>query len=1146
MSDNNLFLIRDQVLPDSQNYELLRKTGIQHIQNLANRLWTDYNASDPGITLLEALCYGITDLGYRTAYDLKDLLTRSEKGAAIAPSGFHKAREILTNGPVTFNDLRKMLVDIEGVRNAWVEKFTDTELNGLYEVFLEFEEFVEDLKLGLKDRDNCLGEKLKGKYETPGFGKMRVKVTRDMLLRSLSVFPDCPGTVVVRLLNAGGEVLKTASQEVLESGVKTPISLNWVLVPSPDEEEDNYYILDAEGSTVNLYMNIGGIRVDCLAEIEGYAEIIPGDKHSGPERDNYYYFYDLILDFPEPGSAPDYPAKAVLGLSDYDKRNLEGEFLFTDGKCIQFDVERKLTLESVYIYGHKKGKVTVEVKNMAGNVVCCEEVVIKGEDRRTRVTLGCQLPPCQNYRIEARSETVKLYANHQADFPYSEPEVMILLGGMAGEYLEQEYYFFYDWEISFEKPVGKNIPSMLFTKTAVKQRALDKILSSRNLCEDLVGIKELRPEDIGICADIELKPNVDVEETMAEILFRMENFIKPPVRFYTLEEMFSKEKSVEEIFDGPALDHGFIDDEEFRKLIPRRPLRASDIIQELMDIPGVISVRNLVMVSFIDDRFRDEEKWELCPSPDPCRIPNFSPSRSNFIFYKNERPFYANADKALQILQNREAESFRIKHKAHQDNLPVPVGEDMELADHFPVQNDLPLNYMVGQYKVPQSASALRKGQAAQLKGFLLFFEQLFANYLAQLSHINDLFSWENPEKGDRVRTYFTQKLNETEIAGLPDLYAEYTQLQVQLEAIIETPEVAHERKLRFLEHLIARFGEVFTDYSLTMFGMYDDKIAVSRRIIEDKQAFLTDYPKQSSERGQAYDYRYPLDSENLSGLQRRVYRKLGIHCVKSHNLAGERLKIVADNPGEVYFTIVDEDGEILFRSISCPSKAAMISMLDFVLLLVMEAGKIAFRVEKCDHEWQMIVDCPGKDDQLVGVLANEEAREPVIHYLKKIAHLEGFHVVEHILLRERKPGDPHLPVNEGCDGDCPEVPDPYSFHASVIIPAWPRRFRNIHFRRLMEETIRMEAPAHVYLRICWIGHEQMRQFEQVLEKWECALADLTEEKHETYRKSMAALIDKLFQLENIYPPANLHDCESAGNDTPQFVLGQNNLDTLG
>ncbi|MGM0460096.1 MAG: hypothetical protein ACQERO_12190, partial [Bacteroidota bacterium] len=58
----------------SMNYELLRKEAISHIQRVAGKVWTDFNAHDPGVTILEVLCYAITDLGYRTSYDIKDLI----------------------------------------------------------------------------------------------------------------------------------------------------------------------------------------------------------------------------------------------------------------------------------------------------------------------------------------------------------------------------------------------------------------------------------------------------------------------------------------------------------------------------------------------------------------------------------------------------------------------------------------------------------------------------------------------------------------------------------------------------------------------------------------------------------------------------------------------------------------------------------------------------------------------------------------------------------------------------------------------------------------------------------------------------------------------------------------------------------------
>jgi len=57
------------------DYESLRSTAIQHIEDTASKIWTDYNVHDPGITSMELLCYAITDLGYRTSYPVPDLLT---------------------------------------------------------------------------------------------------------------------------------------------------------------------------------------------------------------------------------------------------------------------------------------------------------------------------------------------------------------------------------------------------------------------------------------------------------------------------------------------------------------------------------------------------------------------------------------------------------------------------------------------------------------------------------------------------------------------------------------------------------------------------------------------------------------------------------------------------------------------------------------------------------------------------------------------------------------------------------------------------------------------------------------------------------------------------------------------------------------
>ena len=66
-------LVAQPVLDPSVDYYQLRREGIGHVQQAGHQQWTDYNIHDPGITILEALCYAITDVGYRIEWDIEDI-----------------------------------------------------------------------------------------------------------------------------------------------------------------------------------------------------------------------------------------------------------------------------------------------------------------------------------------------------------------------------------------------------------------------------------------------------------------------------------------------------------------------------------------------------------------------------------------------------------------------------------------------------------------------------------------------------------------------------------------------------------------------------------------------------------------------------------------------------------------------------------------------------------------------------------------------------------------------------------------------------------------------------------------------------------------------------------------------------------------
>ena len=56
---------KDVATKNDLDFYFLREKGVEYIESLGSSLWTDLNTHDPGMTILEMLCYAITDLGMR-------------------------------------------------------------------------------------------------------------------------------------------------------------------------------------------------------------------------------------------------------------------------------------------------------------------------------------------------------------------------------------------------------------------------------------------------------------------------------------------------------------------------------------------------------------------------------------------------------------------------------------------------------------------------------------------------------------------------------------------------------------------------------------------------------------------------------------------------------------------------------------------------------------------------------------------------------------------------------------------------------------------------------------------------------------------------------------------------------------------------
>ena len=555
----------------------------------------------------------------------------------------------------------------------------------------------------------------------------------------------------------------------------------------------------------------------------------------------------------------------------------------------------------------------------------------------------------------------------------------------------------------------------------------------------------------------------------------------------------------------------------------------------------------------------NSEKW--CMAVTPGRQPVLYTEGSKFLFYKNEIPYTA---KLTELQKTIDYLRVMAKKEAYVDpgqTLALPLGKYRSPDAFYSIQHDFPDTYGIGGAGLPNTVPQERVAQARQFKAYLLFFDQLLADYLAQLANVRKIFSLDKAVS----QTYFSQYLSE--IAGVSDtfedeFYIDKTILQndASRSLLTEDEVLFQERRNRVLDHLLARFAEQFTDYALMLLSLDGDQIKAGEELIEDKTDFLRDYPVLSRSRAKAFNYRPQnpadiWDTENVSGLERKVSRLMGIsdfsrrdlHCAALQAMfikprkEGSEFKLVIQKPGAGFiFSSVER-----FASRELAKKAAK----DIFPAVRQEGsysiqpdggtGKLFFTISngfvslQSERQYEGQSDAVNAVREVIGfydeLLLNDEA-----------CNNEGFHLIEHILLRPFT-GQDHL--YETCiDADCKMCgeEDPYSFRASVILPYWPKRFNDIAFRNFFEKTLREETPAHIHLKICWIGNDQMAELEKRYRAW-LEVKSVKDFDQAALTLRLNELLEILQQLKTIYPAATLHDCEEDGGDNP-LRLGNTNL----
>ncbi|QKX07307.1 hypothetical protein HN014_21130 [Aquimarina sp. TRL1] len=658
---------------------------------------------------------------------------------------------------------------------------------------------------------------------------------------------------------------------------------------------------------------------------------------------------------------------------------------------------------------------------------------------------------------------------------------------------------------------------------------------NRNLCEDLVEVSVIETHPIAICAYIDLHPTADEEYVLALIYQAIDAYFSPTVDFYSLKQMLDKGYTTDQIFEGPTplpekentpVKGGFIDSKELAAADLRREVRLSDIVQLIMKIEGVHIIKDISISNC--DGSTGENQWNICITPwhKPIRC-----DKSTFNFTKGILPIGVNEEKVAHYQEQLQEEERAKKQEHSIEDIPFPKGTYSAPDSYTTFQNDFPDTYGISTIGLPGKATVTREAKANQLKAYLLFFDQVLANYFKHLSKAKALLSiddtlkamyldaaiFSEEEKVAAKQMYFSQPVTDLadrdSILQTPATYEqELIAIMGDVKGVGTGEEVFYKKRNELLDHLLSRFAERFSEYTFLMKMLYGDNTVSNDEILSAKLHFLQDYEVLSRERGVGSNYCCPevsttdtgiWDTVNVSGVQKRIARLLGIKNYRRRDLTTAFLEVYeekdTDNLKEYRWRIKNDTGVLLSSSKHYHHLNQAYEELFLAYYLAQQQENFEFKkTAGGDKTYFNLINPEVTDstdeDRIVARRiafteteeASIEARDALIELIKEISVDEGMYMIEHILLRPdryhldqfetEEPLAPDAPATlfmPVCiDADCTACSpiDPYSYRVTILFPGWTRRFRNKDFRQFAEQLIREELPAHVMAKICWIG----------------------------------------------------------------------------
>lgn len=1184
MTDRQLTIPKTPELHASENYALLRTEGLNYIERLSGKIWTDYNTHDPGITIMELLSYAITDLGYRTSFPVEDLLALPADEVSI-DKNFLTAADVLPVNPTTETDLRKLIIDVKGVKNAWISTAKTSEapvyidsnngdltnnpdfatallpLNGLFNVLLE--------------------------YEVPGDGKEESELTADeRLIRANTkeqIRQDVHATVM-------------AHRNLCEDLVGiSEVSINEISICADIEVRQN--------ADINLVMaKIYQIAINyCSPSLNFYTLEELLDK--GKSTDEIFEGPLLKYGFLDSDEVENANLREELHSSDLINSIMDIEDViavrgfklmrFEDGVLAEIQPWKiQLTEGHAAQFSRLKSKLLF-YKGLLPFMASQEEVLV--ELNRLQQSSGRFRKTGQSMDIEVPTGTYRELQDYfpvQNDFPLVYGIGQTGLPESAGaERLAQAkqlkaYLLFFEQLLTNYLAQLANVGRLFSSRETVDRRTLT--ITGRSYYTQLLTDYASDPEN-GIADLNQLQNFGDYQEELEKLVEDQAVFSDRRNRFldhllarfcesmanYSLilfHQMGKEEGGLRLIADKESFlrDYSLLSRDRgrafnYRKRLANNPLQPD--AWNTTNISGLkVRIARLLGMSGVPVEDEDDSNLRVVSTePNKWRVHLVSNTGVVLLDTLN----FPTADLAKKQYHHiRESGMLESSfEKAASGGLWYIYLND--IADS---SKDIAFQSF--------ATEAERDAALAQAKALLK--EDIIIDRIRRRNIATNLFVIEsglveNPEDptGPKITMWWVRMID-------PDAPADPNKYLLKTRP--EDSRECAESHLLFLLHS----GDEEERYQLIQdanghhYAIFNDCYDINDAKTDNDGPMAVGMDLASAElRNKTltrllFLFRDQCDIEDFHLLEHILLRP---RIAKNTVIPFEQVLPACQHQQNTPLWSLNAAFSVEFvRNTSIVKKATKTTkskskkatpVLDIVnqeyLLVIWQKNadgsttkiaesKKALDAIGCRELWGRIrrrgmsisnfsVQAPlvNPNDPFTFTLTpggdpNEKANTTLLFsskiYATEADAKKDIEAVANWLAYKESWWSNYLP--ESC-----EIPDdPYSFRMSFILPAWPTRFRSSYFRQFIEQTIREETPAHIYVKICWVGLQQMRDYEKVYQPWLESL-NLNEYPEAALTNAMITELGKLY---NVYPTAILHSCDDISADEPQMILDQTTL----